>query len=129
MPHSAAMRRTTMKYALLIYGDEQVWETLDEAAMREVYAAHEAYGKAMSEAGVLRGGEELAPSHTASSLRFANGKASLVDGPFAEAREQPGGFYLIEVDTLDEALDWARKMPGMSEGSVEVRPLGMSAAP
>lgn len=116
-----------MKYALLIYGDESAWTNMDEAAMREVYAAHEAYGKALSEAGVLRGGEELAPSHTATSLRFANGKASLHDGPFAEAREQLGGFYLIEVDTLDQALEWARRMPGMSEGTVEVRPLGMAA--
>ena len=118
-----------MKYALLIYGDEKIWEGMDEAAMRACYAEHEAYGQAMTEAGVLRGGEELAPSHTASTLRFANGKASLHDGPFAEAREQLGGFYLIEVDTLDEAIEWARKMPAMSEGTVEVRPLGMSAGP
>ncbi|MCK7592048.1 YciI family protein [Pseudomarimonas salicorniae] len=117
-----------MKYALLIYGDESTWADMDEAAMREVYAAHEAYGKAMTEAGVLRGGEELAPSHSATSLRFANGKPTLHDGPFAEAREQLGGFYLIEVDTLDEALDWARKMPAMSSGTVEVRPLGMASA-
>ena len=116
-----------MKYALLIYGDESVWANMDEAVMREVYAAHEAYGKALTEAGVLRGGEELAPSHTATSLRFANGKASLHDGPFAEAREQLGGFYLIEVETLDEAIEWARRMPAMSEGTVEVRPLGMAA--
>ncbi len=114
-----------MKYALLIYGDEQIWANIDEAGMREVYAAHEAYGTALTEAGVLRGGSELAPSHTASSLRFANGKATLHDGPFAEAREQLGGFYLIEVDTLDEAIAWARRMPAMHEGTVEVRPLGM----
>lgn len=116
-----------MKYALLIYGDEQIWANIDEAGMREVYAAHEAYGKAMTEAGVLVGGEELAPSHTASSLRFNNGKPSLVDGPFAEAREQLGGFYLIDVENLDQALEWARRMPGMSEGTVEVRPLGMAS--
>lgn len=115
-----------MKYALLIYGDESAWANMDEAVMRACYAEHEAYGRALSEAGVMLGGEELAPSHTASSLRFANGKVSLHDGPFAEAREQLGGFYLIEVDTLDEALEWARKMPGMSEGTVEVRPLGMA---
>lgn len=116
-----------MKYALLIYGDEQAYADMDEAAMGEIYAAHEAYGQAMTEAGVLRGGSELRPSHTATSLRFANGKASLHDGPFAESREQLGGFYLIEVDTLDEALAWAAKMPGMQSGTVEVRPLGMEA--
>ena len=116
-----------MKYALLIYDDEQTYATMDEAAMREVYAAHEAYGQALTEAGVLRGGSELQPSHTATSLRFANGKPSLHDGPFAETREQLGGFYLIEVDTLDQALAWAEKMPALHNGTVEVRPLGMSA--
>lgn len=116
-----------MKYALLIYGDEQAWSQLDEAAMREVYEGHMAYGQALTEAGVLVGGEELAPSHTATSLRFANGKPSLVDGPFAEAREQLGGFYLIDVPNLDAALEWARRMPGMTAGTVEVRPVGMGA--
>ncbi len=116
-----------MKYALLIYEDEQAYADMDEAALREVYTAHEAYGEAMTKAGVLRGGSELRPSHTATSVRFANGKPSLHDGPFAEAREQLGGFYLIEVDTLDEALAWAAKMPAVRDGTVEVRPLGMTA--
>lgn len=115
-----------MKYALLIYGDEKAWETMGEAEMRALYAQHAAYAEAMEQAGVLRGGEELAPSHTATTVRFSNGRNSLVDGPFAETREQLGGFYLIEVDSLDEALDWARRMPGMDPGSVEVRPLGMA---
>lgn len=116
-----------MKYALLIYGNEQAWATLGEAEMRALYAEHAAYGKAMEEAGVIRGGEELAPSSTATTVRFSNGRNSLVDGPFAETREQLGGFYLIEVDTLDQALDWARRMPGMQDGGVEVRPLGMAS--
>lgn len=113
-----------MKYALLIYGDESVWANMAEDEMRHVYNEHMAYSKAMEEAGVLRGGEELALTTTASTLRFANGKANLMDGPFAETREQLGGFYIIEVDNLDQALDWAKRMPGMSEGCVEVRPLG-----
>ena len=116
-----------MKYALLIYGNEQAWASLGEAEMRALYEEHAAYGKAMAEAGVLRGGEELAPTNTATTVRFSNGRNSLVDGPFAETREQLGGFYLIEVATLDEALAWARRMPGMQDGGVEVRPLGMSA--
>ena len=116
-----------MKYALLIYGNEQAWTTLGEAEMRALYEEHAAYGKAMAEAGVLRGGEELAPTNTATTVRFSNGRNSLVDGPFAETREQLGGFYLIEVATLDEALAWARRMPGMQDRGVEVRPLGMSA--
>lgn len=115
-----------MKYALLIYGDESVWADMPEQDMRRVYAEHEAYSQAMTEAGVLRGGSELAPSGSATSVRFANGKPSLKDGPFAETREQLGGFYLIEVDDLDQALAWAKRMPAMTEGCVEVRPLGMS---
>ncbi len=117
-----------MKYALLIYGDESVWANMNEEDMRRIYEEHGAYSKAMTEAGVLLGGEELAPSTTASTVRFANGKSSLMDGPFAETREQLGGFYMIEVDNLDQALEWARRMPGMSEGCVEVRPLGTGTA-
>ncbi len=117
-----------MKYALLIYADEQSWASMSEEEMHQVYEGHRAYGEAMTEAGVLRGGEELQPTTAATTLRFANGKTSLVDGPFAETREQLGGFYLIEVDHLDQALDWARKMPCMRDGCVEVRPLGMSGS-
>lgn len=113
-----------MKYALLIYGDESVWASMPQAEMEKIYAEHGAYGVAMTEAGVLRGGEELQPVATATSLRFANGRPKTVDGPFAETKEQLGGFYVIEVDTLDQALEWAAKMPGMSHGTVEVRPLG-----
>lgn len=116
-----------MKYALLLYGDESVWASMSEDEMRRVYAEHEAYSQSMTDAGVLRGGAELAPSDSATSVRFANGKTNLKDGPFAETREQLGGFYLIEVDDLDQALTWAKRMPGMTEGYVEVRPFGMSA--
>lgn len=115
-----------MKYALLIYGDESVWAGMSEEDMRRIYTEHEAYGQALEEAGALRGGSELAPSSNAATVRFANGKPSLTDGPFAETREQLGGFYIIEVESLDEALGWAKRMPGMTEGGVEVRPIGMS---
>jgi hypothetical protein len=74
----------------------------------------------------MAGGAELAPTTTATTVRFERGGVRIVDGPFAEVREQLGGFYLIDVDDLDEALDWARRMPGMAGGGVEVRPLGLS---
>lgn len=111
-----------MKYVLMIYGDEAAWAGLDDAAMKAVYDAHMAYAGEMEAAGVLRGGEELKPVATATTVRFEAGRAELLDGPFAETREQLGGFYLIEVDSLDEALAWARRMPGMDSGCVEVRP-------
>lgn len=114
-----------MKYILLIYGDERGWESMGQDEMTAVYDAHRAYSEAMEKAGILRGGAELKPTTTATSLRFSNGKPATFDGPFAETKEQLGGFYLIEVDDLEQALEWAAKMPGMDSGTVEVRPLGM----
>ena len=117
-----------MKYILLIYGDEREWTSMSEAEMAKVYEAHGAYGEAMVKAGVMRGGYELQPVATATSIRFAsNAKTKTVDGPFAETREQLGGYYIIEVDTLDQAIEWAEKMPAMGSGTVEVRPLGMGS--
>ena len=116
-----------MKYILLIYSDEQKWAAMAKEELAKVYEQHGAYGEAMTRAGVLRGGYELQPVATATSLRFTQGKPKTYDGPFAETKEQLGGYYVIEVDTLDQAIDWAQKMPGMSSGTVEIRPLGMGA--
>ena len=114
-----------MKYILLIYGDEGRWDSMSSEEKQVVYEGHNAYGEALGQAGVMRGGYELKPVSTATTLRFDNGKPTTLDGPFAETKEQLGGYYVIEVDNLEQALDWAAKMPGMSSGSVEVRPLGM----
>jgi hypothetical protein len=112
-----------MKYILLIYGDENTWQSMSQAEMEKLYAAHGAYGAEMEKAGVARGGSELKPVSTATSLRFTQGRPTLVDGPFAETKEQLGGYYIIEVDTLEQAIAWAEKMPGMTSGTVEIRPL------
>jgi hypothetical protein len=114
-----------MKYILLIYGDEARWDKMSAEEKQTVYEGHNAYGEALVNAGVMRGGYELKPISTATTLRFDNGKATTLDGPFAETKEQLGGYYVIEVDNLEQALEWAAKMPGMSSGAVEVRPLGM----
>ena len=95
--------------------------------MAKVYEQHGAYADAMVTAGVMRGGYELQPVATATSLRFKDGKAKTSDGPFAETKEQLGGYYIIEVDTLDQAIEWAEKMPAMASGTVEVRPLGQGS--
>ena len=113
-----------MKYILLIYGDEREWTSMSQEDMARIYEQHGAYGEAMAKAGVMRGGYELKPVATATSLRFTNGKPKTFDGPFAETREQLGGYYIIEVDTLDPAIEWAEKMPAMTSGTVEIRPLG-----
>jgi hypothetical protein len=116
-----------MNYILLIYGDESAWGSLSQEEMQQMYTAHGAYSEAMTQAGVIRGGAELKPVSTATTLRFKDGKPTTVDGPFAETREQLGGYYVIDVENLEQALEWAGKMPGMSSGSVEVRPLGAGA--
>ena len=112
-----------MKYILLIYGDEKVWQSMSREEMEKIYAEHGAYGEAMTKEGVMRGGSELKPVSTATTVRFANGKPTTLDGPFAETKEQLAGYYVIETDNLETALEWAAKMPGMISGAVEVRPL------
>ena len=114
-----------MKYILLIYGDERVWESATDAEKQRSYEAHGAYGEALEKAGVMRGGYELKPVSTATTIRFDGGKPTTLDGPFAETKEQLGGYYIIEVDNLEQAMEWAAKMPAMTSGAVEVRPLGM----
>ena len=90
--------------------------------MERVYAAHGAYSDAMTKAGVMRGGAELKPVSTATSVRFENGRAKTVDGPFAETKEMVAGFYLIEARDLHEATEVASRIPSARLGTVEVRP-------
>lgn len=114
-----------MQYMLLIYAEENAWANLTREQMTQMMEAYFAYSKALAAAGVLRGGSELAPVSTATTVRVRNGKPLLSDGPFAETREQLGGYYLIDVPTLDDAIDWAAKIPSAAGGigAVEVRPL------
>jgi hypothetical protein len=112
-----------MQYMLLIYGDEKAWTSLPKAGRQAMYEAHMQYGKDMTEAGVLRGGSELAPTTSATTVRLKNGKPVSTDGPFAETKEQLGGYYLIECANLDEAIRWAGRCPSIEGGSIEVRPL------
>ena len=118
-----------MQYMILIYGDERNFAALadDAEAQKQMYAAYTRYGTEMRNAGVLRSGAELKPTHSATTVRVRNGKPVTTDGPFAETREQLGGYYLIDVPNLDEAVRWAAQCPAASTGSVEVRPLGVSS--
>jgi hypothetical protein len=116
-----------MKYLLLMYGAERTWETMPKEQIDGIYAAHRAYGDEMQKAGVIRGGAELQPTTTATTVRFTGGRPRTIDGPFAETKEQLGGYYVIDVDNVDQAIAWAERMPGMTEGAVEIRPLGVSA--
>jgi hypothetical protein len=126
-PDVTGAKGGTVKYLMLMYGAERVWENMPTEQMDRIYAAHRAYGEEMQKAGVIRGGAELRPTTTATTVRFAGGRPTTLDGPFAETKEQLGGYYMIEVDNVDQAIAWAQKMPGMTDGAVEIRPLGMTA--
>ncbi len=120
-----------MQYMILIYGDEKNFAMManNPQAQQQMYAAFTRYGADMREAGVLRGGAELKPTSTATTVRVRNGKTLTTDGPFAETKEQLGGYYLIDVADLDQAVHWAARCPAANGGSIEVRPMGVTAAP
>jgi hypothetical protein len=111
-----------MHYALLIYS--QPPQTPPSAEQqKQVTEAYNAYTKALVDAGAMRGGEALQDGKTATTVRLQNGRQFVTDGPFAETKEEFGGFYLIEAADLDEAIAWAAKCPGAQWGSIEVRPI------
>lgn len=113
-----------MKYALLIYGDEKAHAKFSEAELQQEMADYYAYGTELGNAGVNEdGGEALWGTDKATTVRVRDGKTLTTDGPFAETREQLGGFYVLECANLDEAIKWAAKVPGAKYGSIEIRPV------
>jgi hypothetical protein len=112
-----------MKYLLTIYGDESGLSDVTPEESAQVMAAYEAFSREVAEAGVMRGGEGLQPSATATTVRVRDGERMLTDGPFAETREQLGGYYLLDCPDLDAAIGWAAKIPGAAHGAIEVRPV------
>jgi hypothetical protein len=112
-----------MKYMLLIYGDEKAWTRLSKAEVDHVTGAYFAYTEEMRKAGAFVAGDPLKATDTATTVRARGGKTTHTDGPFAETKEQLGGYYLLEVPDLDAALRWAAKCPGAAHGSIEVRPV------
>ncbi|MEO0602554.1 MAG: YciI family protein [Myxococcota bacterium] len=113
-----------MRYALLLRGDEQAWDAMSPEAQKQAVADYMAFNAELAASKVLAGGAELQPSHTATILRGRDGAIQVTDGPYAESREQIGGFYILEVESLDEALAWAQRCPAVWGGSIEIRPLG-----
>jgi len=112
-----------MKYMLLIYSNEKQMATGNQADAEKVLGAYGAYSQAMQKAGVMVGGDRLRPTDASTSVKVANGKTQVLNGPYAESREQLGGYYMIEVPDLDAAISWASRCPGASHGTVEVRPI------
>ncbi len=111
-----------MKYICLIYGDEAARPTTPEEG-EAIGKAYWAYTEELRAAGKMLAGEALESVTTATTVRVRAGETLTTDGPFAETKEQLGGFYLIDCGNLDEALEWAAKIPGAAHGSVEVRPV------
>jgi hypothetical protein len=112
-----------MKYMLLIYADEAAMQTADKDTTSQTLAAYTAYAEAMKTAGVIIDGNRLRPSNAATTVRAVNGKTQVLDGPYAETKEQLAGYFMIEAPDLDAALSWAARCPGAQYGSIEVRPL------
>jgi len=112
-----------MEYMLLIFSANAQFEALSASQKSEGLAAYGAYNEALQKAGVLRGGNRLRPAETATTVRLKSGKTEVLNGPYAETREQLGGYFLIDAPDLDAALSWAARCPGASHGVVEVRPV------
>jgi hypothetical protein len=112
-----------MQYLLMIHGDEAAMQQARKEDIQGMMAAYGAYTQAMKEAGAYRGGERLHPSSNATVVRMQNGKTSVLNGPYAEVKEQLGGYYVIEAADLDAAIGWAARCPGAQFGAIEVRPI------
>jgi hypothetical protein len=112
-----------MKYAFTIYVDESQRTSASEEDQQAMAQAYGALTQEMQEKGVLLAGEGLYPTPTATTVRVRGGDRDVTDGPFAETKEQLGGFYVLDVKDLDEAIEWAAKIPGAQIGSIEIRPV------
>ncbi|HKF43822.1 MAG TPA: YciI family protein [Thermoanaerobaculia bacterium] len=112
-----------MRYMLLIYDREADWANLSPEKRREVMAGYRAFTGEIRQSGHYRAGDQLTPVAMATTVRIRDGRRVTTDGPFAETREQLGGYYVVEAKDLDEALSLAERLPSARMGSIEVRPL------
>lgn len=112
-----------MQYLLMIYSNEAEYAKLDPATSQKVMAEYGAFTQSIIQSGNFKAGDRLQPISTATTVRVKDGKVMTTDGPFAETREQLGGYYLIEAKDLDAALGIAARIPGARYGSIEVRPI------
>lgn len=111
-----------MQYMLLIYDEEKIWATMSEAQLGAAMQRWGEYHASIAGSGVLREGNRLQPVAAATTVRLQKGDAITTDGPFAETKEQLGGYYVIDVPDLDAAIQWAKKIP-VPKGSIEIRPV------
>jgi hypothetical protein len=118
-----------MQYLMLLYSNESGWNQLSPEQQEQGKAAYFAYNEALKKAGIYLGSNRLRPIANATTVRIVNGKTQVQDGPYADTKEQCGGYYLIDVPDLDSALSWAARCPGASHGIVEVRPVWQMPGP
>ena len=112
-----------MHYLLMIYENEKVWADMPEGQRNAMFGEYMTYTQDIKASGHLRAGDALQPVATATTVRVRDGKTQVTDGPFAETREQLGGYYLIEAKDLDEATKLAARIPSARWGSIEIRPI------
>jgi hypothetical protein len=112
-----------VQYALLIYGNEGAWDALADDERGAMYSAYGALNADLRTQDKLLAGEELQSTATATTVRVRDDEPLVSDGPFAETKEALGGFYLIEAESLDEAIEWAARIPSARTGTIEIRPV------
>jgi hypothetical protein len=112
-----------MKYLCLIYSNEKTWEKMSPAEYESIHNEYFAFTGSIQQNGKYVAGEALQPTATATTVRVRNGKVSTTDGPFAETKEQLGGFYLIDATDLNDAIQVAARIPSARLGAIEVRPV------
>ena len=118
-----------MKYLCLIYSDQKLWQTMPKAEADTMMGEYMQFTDDIKTSGHLLGGNRLQPAESATTVRIRNGKLSTTDGPFAETKEQLGGYYLVEARDLNDAISVAARIPGARVGSIEVRPIAETPMP
>lgn len=111
------------QYMCLIYESEKQFADASDAQRQEIFQAYMKFTEDLRGAGKMVAGDALEPTSTATSVQVRDNKVVTTDGPFAETKEQLGGYYIVEADNLDEAIEWAAKIPGAAYGTIEVRPV------
>jgi hypothetical protein len=114
-----------VQYMALIYADEELWGALSDAEREGWYERYRAFSRDAQEAGVLAGGHELGSTRDATTVRIRGDETLVTDGPYAEVKEALGGFFLLDCSSIDEAVDWAARIPSAEHGAIEVRPVYM----
>ena len=112
-----------MRYMLMINNDESALAAMPIDKIQQMSAAYSAYTEALKTSGVWLAGERLRPTQATTSVRIADGKTNVIDGPYADTKEQLAGFYMIEAADIDTAIEWAARCPAASTGTVELRPI------